>query len=133
MQYDDFLLKGVCIPNHLTISKEIIDFHYGKHHKAYVDNTNKLIKGTIYENLPLDEIVKQSSGPIFNNSAQAWNHEFFWNSLTPNETFPSDKLNDAIKDKWGSIDKLQEDFIAVASKVFGRVGLGWYGIHSMKV
>ncbi len=66
------------------ISQETIQFHYGKHHQAYVTNLNNLIPGTEFENLPLEEIVKKSSGGIFNNAAQIWNHTFFWNSLSPN-------------------------------------------------
>ena len=65
------------------ISKETLEFHYGKHHQAYATNLNNLIKGTEFENSPLDEIVKKSSGGIFNNAAQIWNHTFYWNSLSP--------------------------------------------------
>jgi len=64
------------------MSEETLEFHYGKHHQAYVTNLNNLIKGTEFENLSLEEIVKKSSGGIFNNSAQVWNHTFFWNGLT---------------------------------------------------
>ena len=66
------------------ISKETFEFHYGKHHQAYVTNLNNLIKGTEFENLALEDIIKKSSGGIFNNSAQVWNHTFFWNSMKPN-------------------------------------------------
>ncbi|RYZ61582.1 MAG: superoxide dismutase [Fe], partial [Proteobacteria bacterium] len=66
------------------MSKETLEYHYGKHHKTYVDNLNKLIPGTKHENQSLEEIVKTSAGGIFNNAAQVWNHTFFWNSLTPN-------------------------------------------------
>ena len=65
------------------ISKETLEFHYGKHHQTYVTNLNNLIKGTEFENLSLEEIIKKSSGGIFNNSAQVWNHTFYWNGLTP--------------------------------------------------
>ncbi len=71
------------------ISQETIQFHYGKHHQAYVTNLNNLIPGTEFENLPLEEIVKKSSGGIFNNAAQIWNHTFFWNSLSPNGGGPA--------------------------------------------
>src|SRR5579859_600734 len=66
-----------------TISLETIQYHYGKHHQAYVTNLNNLIPGTEFENLSLEEIVKKSSGGIFNNAAQVWNHTFFWNGLKP--------------------------------------------------
>ena len=65
------------------ISKETLEFHYGKHHQTYVTNLNNLIPGTEFENLSLEEIVKKSSGGIFNNAAQIWNHTFYWNSLAP--------------------------------------------------
>ncbi|MFZ2168874.1 MAG: superoxide dismutase [Fe], partial [Methylococcaceae bacterium] len=67
------------------ISEETLEYHYGKHHQTYVTNLNNLIPGTEFEGLTLEEIiVKSSSGPIFNNAAQVWNHTFYWNSLTPN-------------------------------------------------
>lgn len=65
------------------ISKETLEFHYGKHHQTYVTNLNNLIPGTEFENLSLEEIVKKSSGGIFNNAAQIWNHTFYWNSMAP--------------------------------------------------
>lgn len=84
------------------ISLETIQYHYGKHHQAYVTNLNNLIPGTEFENMPLEEIVKKSSGGIFNNAAQVWNHTFFWNSLSPNGGgAPSGALGDAINAKWG--------------------------------
>ena len=72
--------KNALAPN---MSEETLEFHYGKHHQTYVTNLNKLIPGTEFENLPLEEIVKKSSGGVFNNAAQVWNHTFFWNSLSP--------------------------------------------------
>ncbi|MGH8814179.1 MAG: superoxide dismutase [Fe], partial [Advenella sp.] len=66
-----------------TISKETLEYHYGKHHKAYVDKLNELIPGTEFENASLEEIVKKSDGVMFNQAAQIWNHTFYWNSLTP--------------------------------------------------
>ena len=87
------------------ISKETLEFHYGKHHQTYVTNLNNLIPGTEFENLSLEEIVKKSSGGIFNNAAQIWNHTFYWNSLAPKAGgAPSGKLADAINAKWGSFD-----------------------------
>ena len=84
-----------------TISAETLEFHYGKHHKAYVDNLNNLIKGTEFENASLEEIVKKSSGGIFNNAAQVWNHTFYWNSMKPNGGgAPTGALADAIRSRW---------------------------------
>ena len=105
------------------ISKETFDFHYGKHHQAYVTNLNNLIKGTEFENLSLEEIIKKSSAGIFNNSAQVWNHTFFWNSMKPNGGGePSGALADAIKAKWGSFDDFKKAFQASA---VGNFGSGW--------
>ena len=90
-----------------TISKETIEYHYGKHHQAYVTNLNNLIPGTEFENLSLEEIVKKSSGGIFNNAAQIWNHTFFWNSLSPNGGgAPTGALGDAINAK-GFVRRIQ--------------------------
>jgi Fe-Mn family superoxide dismutase len=105
------------------MSEETLEYHYGKHHQTYVTNLNKLIPGTEFENLPLEEIVKKSSGGVFNNSAQVWNHTFFWNSLSPNGGgAPSGALGDAINAKWGSYDKFKEEFAKVAIATFGS---GW--------
>ena len=80
------------------ISAETLEFHYGKHHNAYVTNLNKLIAGTEFENAALEDIIKKSSGGIYNNSAQIWNHTFFWNSMKPNGGgTPTGALADAIK------------------------------------
>ena len=65
------------------MSAETLEYHYGKHHQAYVTNLNNLIKGTEFENLPLEEIIKKSQGGVFNNAAQVWNHTFFWNCMKP--------------------------------------------------
>lgn len=105
------------------ISLETIQYHYGKHHQAYVTNLNNLIPGTEFENMPLEEIVKKSSGGIFNNAAQVWNHTFFWNSLSPNGGgAPSGALGDAINAKWGSFDAFNEAF---AKAAVGTFGSGW--------
>ncbi|MCG1041507.1 superoxide dismutase [Fe] [Mycetohabitans sp. B8] len=105
------------------ISEETLEFHYGKHHQAYVTNLNNLIPGTEFENLSLEEIVKQSSGGIFNNAAQVWNHTFFWNSLSPQGGgTPTGKLGDAINAQWGSYDAFKEAFAKVAVGTFGS---GW--------
>jgi Fe-Mn family superoxide dismutase len=105
------------------ISKETLEFHYGKHHQTYVTNLNNLIKGTEFENLSLEEIVKKSSAGIFNNSAQVWNHTFYWNSLSPNGGgAPTGKLADAINSSFGSFDKFKEEFTKTAVGTFGS---GW--------
>ncbi len=106
-----------------TISAETLEFHYGKHHKAYVDNLNNLIKGTEFENASLEDIVKKSSGGVFNNAAQVWNHTFYWNSMKPNGGgAPTGALADAINAKWGSFDAFKEAFSKCAVTTFGS---GW--------
>jgi Fe-Mn family superoxide dismutase len=104
------------------ISEETLEFHYGKHHQTYVTNLNKLIPGTEFESLPLEEIVRKASGGIFNNAAQIWNHTFFWNSMTPAGGKPSGALAEAIDKKYGSYDKFKEEFTKVA---IGTFGSGW--------
>lgn len=89
-----------------VISEETIKFHYGKHHQTYVNNLNGLIPGTEFENADLDTIVKKSSGPVFNNAAQIWNHNFYFLSLTPEKgSKPSEELAKAIDEKFGSLEK----------------------------
>ena len=106
-----------------TISQETLEYHYGKHHKAYVDNLNNLIKGGEFENSTLEEIVKKSSGGIFNNAAQVWNHTFYWNGLTPSSSgAPTGALADAINAKWGSFDNFKVEFSKTAVTTFGS---GW--------
>ena len=105
------------------ISAETIDFHYGKHHQTYVTNLNNLIKGTEFENLPLDEIVKKASGGMFNNAAQVWNHTFYWNCLSPRGGGePSGKVADAIKKTFGSFQQFKDQFSQTAITTFGS---GW--------
>ena len=105
------------------ISAETLEFHYGKHHKTYVDNLNNLIKGTEFENASLEEIVKKSSGGVFNNAAQVWNHTFYWNGLKPNGGGePTGALADAINAKWGSFTAFKEAFTKCAVTTFGS---GW--------
>ncbi len=107
------------------ISAETIDFHYGKHHQAYVTNLNNLIKGTPHENQDLVEIVKSSSGPIFNNAAQVWNHTFYWNCMKPDGGgAPGGKLGAAIDKAFGSFDKFKEEFTKTSVGTFGS-GWGW--------
>ena len=105
------------------ISKETFEFHYGKHHQTYVTNLNNRVKGTEFENLGLEDIVKKSSGGVFNNSAQVWNHTFFWNSMKPaGGGKPTGALAAAIDKKWGSYDAFKEAF---AKSALGNFGSGW--------
>ena len=105
------------------ISKETIDYHYGKHHAAYVANLNKLIPGTEFEEMSLDDIVKKAKpGPIFNNAAQVWNHTFYWNCLSPRGGEPAGELAKAIEKAFGSVAKLQAEFTDAGTKLFGS---GW--------
>jgi Fe-Mn family superoxide dismutase len=105
------------------LSAETLDFHYGKHHQTYVTNLNNLAPGTEFDGLSLEEIVKKSSGGIFNNAAQIWNHTFYWNSLSPNGGGqPSGALADAINAKFGSFASFQEEFTKCAVTTFGS---GW--------
>ena len=107
------------------ISKETLEFHYGKHHQTYVTNLNNLIKGTELENASLEEIVKKSSGGVFNNAAQVWNHTFYWNCLSPKGGGePTGKLADAIKKSFGGFAQFKEDFSKTAVGTFGS-GWGW--------
>ncbi|MFN9491176.1 MAG: superoxide dismutase [Betaproteobacteria bacterium] len=105
------------------VSKETFEFHHGKHHQAYVTNLNGLIKGTEFENASLEDIVRKSSGGVFNNAAQVWNHTFFWHSMKPNGGGrPSGALAAAIDRKWGGFDAFKEAFTRSA---VGNFGSGW--------
>ncbi|MCB1890205.1 MAG: superoxide dismutase [Fe] [Rhodocyclaceae bacterium] len=106
------------------ISEETFDYHYGKHHQAYVTNLNNLIKGTEYESLDLEAIVKKApAGGVYNNAAQVWNHTFFWNSMKPGGGgAPSGALANAINARFGSIDEFKKAFQASA---VGNFGSGW--------
>ena len=107
------------------ISGETIDFHYGKHHKAYVDNLNKMIEGTEFADMPLEEIIRKSQGGMFNNAAQIWNHTFYWNCLKPaGGGEPTGKLAEAINAAFGSFEKFKEEFTKTSVGTFGS-GWGW--------
>lgn len=106
-----------------VISKETLEYHYGKHHQAYVNNLNNLILGTEFENASLDEIVKKASGGIFNNAAQVWNHTFYWHSLSPNGGGePAGELANTLSSAFGSVADFKSKFADVAAKTFGS---GW--------
>ncbi len=105
------------------ISSETLDFHYGKHHQTYVTKLNGLVPGSEFEGKSLEDIIKASSGGVFNNAAQIWNHTFYWNSLSPNGGgAASGALGDAINAKWGSHEKFVEEFSTQAANNFGS---GW--------
>jgi Fe-Mn family superoxide dismutase len=111
-----------------VISADTLSFHYGKHHKAYVDNLNKLIAGTPLEGQPLEKIILESAGKadkqgVFNNAAQVWNHTFFWNSLKPNGGgTPPAALAQRIERDFGSVDNLKKELLTAATTQFGS---GW--------
>ena len=105
------------------ISAETLEYHYGKHHQAYVTNLNNLIAGTDFENSSLEEIVKNAQGGLFNNAAQVWNHSFYWKSLDPNGGGkPKNAVADAIVKSFGSFDNFKAQFSKNAVTNFGS---GW--------
>jgi len=105
------------------ISKETLEYHYGKHHQAYVTNLNNLIKGTEFENASLEDIIKKASGGIFNNAAQVWNHTFYWNGLKPNGGgTPTGAAAEKINAKWGSFEQFKDAF---SKSGVGNFGSGW--------
>ena len=103
-----------------TISAETLEYHYGKHHQTYVDKLNGLVPGTEYEGKSLEEIIKSSSGGVFNNAAQIWNHTFYWNSLSPNGGGePTGAIAEAIKSAFGSFEDFKAKFNDKAVNNFG--------------
>ena len=105
------------------ISQETLEFHYGKHHRAYVDKLNAALPGTEYESMSLEDIIQKASGPLFNNAAQIWNHSFYWNCLAPRAGGdPTGTIADAIKKTWGSFQSFREEF---STKAAGNFGSGW--------
>jgi len=106
-----------------VISRETLEYHYGKHHQAYITNLNKLIIDTEFENMSLEEIIMKSSDGIFNNAAQVFNHTFYWNCLAPNAGGePNSKLADEINQAFGSFASFKEKFSKTAATIFGS---GW--------
>jgi superoxide dismutase, Fe-Mn family len=106
-----------------VISANTLSYHHGKHHQAYVNNLNNLIKGTKFENnYDLEQIIMESDGGIFNNAAQVWNHTFYWDSLGKESTQPQGRLLEAIEKDFESFDKFKEQFSEAAAKLFGS---GW--------
>ena len=103
------------------MSGETLDYHYGKHHKGYVDKLNSLISGTEFGDASLEELVAESAGEIFNNAAQVWNHTFFWNCLSPRRQSPGKEVSKALE-ALGGFESLQTQFDKAASGLFGS---GW--------
>ena len=104
-------------------SQDTLEYHHGKHHKAYVDKLNELQKGTEFENMELEAIIKKAQGGIFNQAAQIWNHTFFWNCMKPQGGGePAGALADAINTKWGSLDAFKTAF---QTSAVGNFGSGW--------
>jgi superoxide dismutase, Fe-Mn family len=105
------------------MSAETLEFHHGKHHKAYIEKLNELVAGTRYEQMTLEEIIRESQDAVFNNAAQAWNHTFFWNCLSPEAARkPAGPLAQAIDDSFGSFDAFKDEFTSAATQLFGS---GW--------
>jgi Fe-Mn family superoxide dismutase len=108
---------------HPHISKQTIDFHYGKHHQAYINNLNNLVPGTPFENATLETIIKEADGGIFNNGAQVWNHTFYFESFSPSgNRQPIGALGDAINKAFGSFEAFREQFTKSSVTLFGS---GW--------
>ena len=105
------------------MSRETLEFHHGKHHATYVEKLNELVEGTDLDGLPLEEIVRRSSGALFDNAAQAWNHGFFWQCLSPSGGgTPDQELGQAIAQGFGSLADFRERFTEAATALFGS---GW--------
>jgi Fe-Mn family superoxide dismutase len=121
-----------------VISANTLGFHYGKHHKAYVDNLNKLVEGTEFANLSLEKIITLTAGKaeksaIFNNAAQTWNHTFYWNSLSPKGGGePPAGLKQKIQDSFGSLDACKKELAAAATTQFGS-GWAWLVLDGSKL
>ncbi|MDE6301109.1 MAG: superoxide dismutase [Muribaculaceae bacterium] len=106
-----------------AISAETVDYHYGKHEKAYIDNLNRLIKGTEFDDMQLEEIIEKAEGPLFNNASQAWNHIFYFFTFSPDGSRePGGELRKAIDRDFGSFEKFKEAFVEAGVGVFGS---GW--------
>lgn len=105
------------------ISKETLEFHYGKHHQAYVTNLNKLTEGSDFAGKSLEDIIKSADGGIFNNAAQVWNHTFYWNSLSPQGGGePNAEITELLTKHFGGVAEFKEQFTKTAATTFGS---GW--------
>ena len=111
-----------------AISQGTVNFHYGKHEKAYIDNLNKLIEGTEYADMDLEDIIIKSEGALFNNASQAWNHIFYFFSFSPDGGGePAGRLRRAIDEQFGSFENFKNEFIESGTKIFGS---GWIWLSS---
>ena len=121
--------KNALVP---YISAETLEYHYGKHHQAYITNLNKLVEGKPEANRNLEDLIVSSDGGVFNNAAQIWNHSFYWKSMRPNGSGqPTGDLADAIKRDFGSFEKLVEELANAAATQFGS-GWAWLVLGSDK-
>jgi len=109
-----------------VLSKETLEYHYGKHHAAYITNLNGLIDGSDFANMPIEDIIARADGPMFNNSAQAYNHTFYWDGMKPptgdKDNLPTGQVADALKEAFGDFEKFKAAFSEVGAKHFGS---GW--------
>ncbi|MCM1520209.1 MAG: superoxide dismutase [Lachnoclostridium sp.] len=106
-----------------AISSETVSFHYGKHEKTYIDNLNRLIKDTEYEDMALEDIIRTAEGPIFNNASQAWNHIFYFFTFSPDGAHePDGHLRKRIEEQFGSVDQFKKEFVDAGTSIFGS---GW--------
>ena len=112
-----------------VISAQTLEFHHGKHLQGYVDNLTKLIAGTPFETLPLEEIVKQATGGMFNNAGQILNHNLYFTQFAPNPSAPAGKVVDQIVKQWGSLDAFKDEFVA---KGVGLFGSGWVWLSAQE-
>lgn len=124
-EYKMFQLRGLPYSKEEVaefISEKTFEYHYGKHHQTYVNNLNNLIKGNEFENMHLLDIILKSSGGVFNNAAQVFNHDFYWDSIAAKGSVMSAELKGAIEENFGSVEKFQEELISKATTLFGS---GW--------
>lgn len=112
-----------------AMSKETMEYHYGKHLQTYIDNLNRMAEGSPYEDMPLDEIVMKATGGIYNNAAQAWNHTFFFQSLSPEKTSVPEMLMERLTRDFGSFEAFRKEFTDAAVTLFGS---GWVWLAENK-
>jgi Fe-Mn family superoxide dismutase len=108
------------------LSSETISYHYGKHHAGYVNKLNTLIEGGEFQGKPLEYIIKNASGGIFNNAAQVYNHDFYWHGLSPSSISASVELSDMIERDFGSMYDFKENFLGQAATLFGSMGMACF-------